>query len=1215
MKKEEPETTDRANNLFHKITGKKWVGITEENLLMEKNQIDISVIVPVYNVEEYLEECLDSLLRQGNVNLEVIMIDDGSTDGSSDITRRYEEEFDNFHLHRIPNGGLGHARNYAVPFAVGKYITFLDSDDIIPDETYEKMFLLAEQNGSDLTICNFMRYTPQKTWSSGLQYKAFHNIEPVTHIKEHSNLIYDTTSCGKLILRSFYLKYDFCFPENVLYEDIPFSIRAHYLANRVSVLMECGYLWRVREGVSKSISQNTSNIENLYSRIKIMKILDDFFEKEVKEPWLVKKKQIRNLDLDLMLFVNVCQRIPKEQALENIRLIKEYIDEAIPKEAFDDLKIIDQQKYEYIRNENLPGLLRVLEYEKENYALAPVEEKDGSLFVKLPEEIFTVKSRNITKELVQFDPRYFIDNIKVDGKKIEIVAHLYRRRINIREYEEQKISAFLYNELTGSKIPLEVIPEENHELTDLYGMVTDPATGEETHYNYDGSGFGVLMDVDALDFNEKSIGYHQILIEYENRFSKGHVLLGWWPKELEEKYHRFTLLSGNHLFRMEFDLFHKVRILLRQEEVFAEELRLEEKKVICRLSHAADAVWAVQKGRKKRRMGEEGKDDFVAFETTDHIEFSAPIELFEKEKRYDVFLKKNQKENILISRSKKLSVKESDRIALIENTQLTYGLRMTLYDFVAVARITATEENDCLIKIFVRTGGNIETVVNAVSARLRIEDWRSGQAVVLDEKKCKLKNENICCTFSINFENEEVIRNLYQSVRDLFIEYVFEDGKTVKAPVYLKKRFRHIMLSEELKISCYRGVEGRIRLKFTQLWRKEEDSAEKRQSLVMKNYPLYRKEELNKKRILFESLCGKQYSGNPRAIYEYIDEYYPEYECIWSLNDARTPIKGNAKRVRRGSLEYYRYLATAKYFFTNAEFEDGFEKREGQILVQTMNGTPLKTIGLDVKENFETERARQQFLKNSADWDYLVVQGGFMEQKAKSCFGFENEILCTGYPRSDQLFKSDAQIRGQIKEKLELPKNKKIILYAPTWRVKNKFDMQMDLEKMREALGEDYILLVRLHHFSYLYYTVPADREFIFNFSSCQNTEELLMISDILITDYSSIVFDYALMNKPIIFFTYDLEEYCRKMRRLYADFEKEAPGPIVFTTEEVISAIRNQDQDKEKYKERLKKFGEKYLGYEQFGSSIKIVRKVIRPNLITHYVHRIKGLFSHNHP
>ena len=117
---------------------------------MDSIHYDISVIVPVYNVETYLRECLDSLLRQGNVSLQVIIVDDGTLDDSGKIADEYAKKYDWFFVYHKPNGGLGNARNYGVQYAAGKYIAFLDSDDILTDGIYEKMFRRAEKDGSDL---------------------------------------------------------------------------------------------------------------------------------------------------------------------------------------------------------------------------------------------------------------------------------------------------------------------------------------------------------------------------------------------------------------------------------------------------------------------------------------------------------------------------------------------------------------------------------------------------------------------------------------------------------------------------------------------------------------------------------------------------------------------------------------------------------------------------------------------------------------------------------------------------------------------------------------------------------------------------------------------------------------------------------------------------------------------------------------------------------
>ena len=246
---------------------------------MEKIQTDISVIVPIYQVEEYIEECLESLLRQGNVNLEVIMVDDGSTDASGAIAKRYAHTYAYFHYYYIQNDGLGHARNYGTALAHGKYLAFLDSDDVLADGTYERLFQLAEKQGNDLTVFHVARFHTTKTWSSRLHCLAFQNLERDTYGLHHPDLVYDTVVCNKLILRSFYLEHQFVFPEHRLYEDMLLSISMYYYAKRISISHEIGYFWRERDGAEKSITQRTSmGLTNLQDRLTAIDAVNQFLD-------------------------------------------------------------------------------------------------------------------------------------------------------------------------------------------------------------------------------------------------------------------------------------------------------------------------------------------------------------------------------------------------------------------------------------------------------------------------------------------------------------------------------------------------------------------------------------------------------------------------------------------------------------------------------------------------------------------------------------------------------------------------------------------------------------------------------------------------------------------------------------------------------------------------------------------------------------------------
>lgn len=362
---------------------------------------------------------------------------------------------------------------------------------------------------------------------------------------------------------------------------------------------------------------------------------------------------------------------------------------------------------------------------------------------------------------------------------------------------------------------------------------------------------------------------------------------------------------------------------------------------------------------------------------------------------------------------------------------------------------------------------------------------------------------------------------------------------------------------------------------------------------LKEKYRSFRREPIKENCIVFESLWGRSYSCSPAAFYEFIIDNHPEFECVWFLNDTDTTIKGNAKKVEKKSEEYYHYLATAKYFVFNANLPVSFVKRNDQVVIQTMHGTPFKSFGLDVKEEMPTEKEELRVIKRAAAWDYLVAQGEFTKSMVWRWFRYRGTVLKTGYPRTDRLFNPDEKAAIRLREYLRIPAEKKIILYAPTWRELDRFDMKLDIEAMRNAFSEDYVLLIRPHYFTADLYRVPEDGSFVFDAGRVSTIEDLFQITDILITDYSSVMFDFALTGKQMIFFAYDLKEYTENTRGSYFDISKEAPGTLAQTTEEVIDAIRDADAHSVINSERIKSFCDKYLTYENGNSSEMIYETV----------------------
>lgn len=810
----------------------------------------------------------------------------------------------------------------------------------------------------------------------------------------------------------------------------------------------------------------------------------------------------------------------------------------------------------------------------------------GVLKAELPDHIFTISSRDVTKEMTDDEPRKYIDALSMNNDGVlEISAHIYRRRMNISDCSEQEISAFLFDELTGHIIPVDVYSEKKTKLTEQVGKTIDVDSGKQVNYNYDGTGFKIIVDLVKTEIINEKFACYKVLVKYKNRFSQGKVFLGGCDKGIVDANQNLTVVKDNSVARIKFSYMDELQIFLKKEEVLVQEISVGDGQICCILNNDVQDLW----------MEEENGEERIYYQPLDRRKFCIKKGVFKPCVEYYIHIKKqNSEETQLLCARRAITIYESEDFAIVQKSTTTSALRLQLLE--RITYIKKIENLNGKVTLWTRSAGSIDIISKNIAVKLCVDDKIAQKQIVLAKTQCIGECRQIECKFEIDFNNDMITKDFYQSVRNIYIEYELADDSLRSENLYSPKYFKEKIEFETLEIQLYRSPAGIIRMKLVQLWKAEENSRKKREKLTFKNYPEYREKPIEAKRILFESMWGSKYSCNPQALYEYIDSNYPEYECIWSLVDARTPIKGRGKRVRRGSQEYYYYLATSKYFVNNVNFEAGYVKRKGQIEIQTMHGTPLKTLGLDVPGDFPTQQSREEFINKNKRWDYLVVQGTFVRQKAKSMFECTSKIITTGYPRTDKLFAfSDSEVVN-LKRRLHLPTDRKIILYAPTWRVRNRFDMMLDLDKMKNMLSEKYVLLIRLHHLAASGYIVPEDKNFIFDFTLYQCIEDLYNIADILITDYSSVMFDYALLNKPMIFYVYDIEEYGENLRGMYVDFRNEAPGPLAYSTDELIKMLLDIDNETAKCKNKIKRFKKKYLTYEKGNSCQLIMKKVFQP-------------------
>ena len=367
-------------------------------------------------------------------------------------------------------------------------------------------------------------------------------------------------------------------------------------------------------------------------------------------------------------------------------------------------------------------------------------------------------------------------------------------------------------------------------------------------------------------------------------------------------------------------------------------------------------------------------------------------------------------------------------------------------------------------------------------------------------------------------------------------------------------------------------------------------------------YKFFNKKGINKNQIIFCSFKGDYYSDSPKYIYEYLYENYKDdYDFVWVLNDKKVKIPGNPKRVTRFSLEYFKEVARSKYWVINGRQFDPLDKKDSQVIVSTWHGTPLKKLGLDIGNVYTMNPfIKHSYVNVSKQWDYLISPNRYTTNILKSCFGYQKEIFESGYPRNDILYNADEEMVNRIKSSLNIPEDKKVILYAPTWRDDEfidagliKFQLKLELDKLKEAFSDEYIILIRTHYFIADKLDLSGVEDFAIDVSKYNDIAELYLISDLLITDYSSVFFDFANLKRPILYYTYDLDKYENVLRGFYIDIRNEVPGPLLETTDEVIDAIRNIDQLKEEYKEKYNQFYERFCSIDDGNASKRIVEKV----------------------
>jgi CDP-glycerol glycerophosphotransferase len=343
--------------------------------------------------------------------------------------------------------------------------------------------------------------------------------------------------------------------------------------------------------------------------------------------------------------------------------------------------------------------------------------------------------------------------------------------------------------------------------------------------------------------------------------------------------------------------------------------------------------------------------------------------------------------------------------------------------------------------------------------------------------------------------------------------------------------------------------------------------------------------------IYFETFSGRSTTDSPRAIYDELVRRGDQRPMYWGVADHSVPAPAGSEAVVKGSDAWWKLLSQASYFVHNAGSPRVLRLDGGQVVLQAWHGTPLKLLGMDGlgrsgSDSIAAVRAM------TANWTYLLAQNPYSAEIFRRAYLFERPILQLGYPRNDTLVKPIVSME-EVRRRVGVPADSMVVLYAPTWRDGDPSIVgYLDPAAFSAELGNDSVVLLRGHN-----HTLPAGRrqidDRVIDVTTYPEVNELMILADVLITDYSSLMFDFSVTGKPMLFYVPDLEHYRDERRGLYFDLRQEAPGPVVTTRSELLDAFRELPTLVNQYKDRYERWRERFNPLDDGSAASRVVDAV----------------------
>ncbi|WP_329573128.1 CDP-glycerol glycerophosphotransferase family protein [Streptomyces sp. NBC_01361] len=1124
----------------------------------------LSVVVPIYNVEAYLDACLESLAAQTMPDLEVVMVDDGSTDGSPVIARAMAAHDRRFRYVGQENAGLGAARNAGAALATGAHLAFVDSDDVVPHDAYERMLGALEESGSDFVTGNVHRLRPDGVSEQSPMFRKVMGADRSgTHVTRDWGLLADRVAWNKVFRRAFWDRHALAFPEGVLFEDTPVMVPAHFLADAVDVLKDPVYLWRDRDG---SITNRRAEPRAVRDRTSAVLAASGFLagkEREsvgtpAQELWAEAKRRYDTTVVsgDMWLFMEVLPHGDAEYHeafLDHANSFADTVDPAV----LAGLPLALRVKWQLIRERRLTELLAFMTYEKSNgttfVARGPRRRRAQFPPVTgpLPRGVTALRKADLPLKSHITEASWDEDG------RLRLKGFAYVRNLPAGRVEARAKFAWLR---AGKRraVPLKVRTVRSREAT---------YRSKQGLHSYDRSGFETAIDPARLVTKRPSTVWNVEMAAFGGGLLRtGPVRMGGLA-ELPVRYLDDFLRITPRL--------SKGRLRLRAERVKARLVRHEESDGTLRL---------------EGELAPGAPADLTALR----------VKNWHTKEAYDLPVQRSGRAFTAELRLNLIADTGTDDTGAPRETD-PWGVGLVRGDgrwsALAVRPDTPAGRHPLgagrELLVLANAAGNVELRNQTVRPLVDTLTWKEDGRLAVGGSFPEESETAWELLLQHSGHDEEAVLPVEVS-GGRFDAALCPDAVAGPAGVlplaegrwylFLREpgesdpgRYRqvHVAPARHESLPLVRALGGREfsvgRRSYDRLvigsgsGLAVTERGGAQQGALRTRYASLRVEPRTDT-VLYSSFDGRQYSDSPRAVHEELVARGEPLEHLWVVRDQQVAVPASCRPVALWSTEWYEALARSRYVVTNTQLPDWFERAEDQYVVQTWHGTPLKRIGRDLADSPSGDRRYIATLpERAAQWNLLVSPNRFSTPVLRGALGYHGDVLESGYPRNDLLHAADrAKVAAAVRERLGIPEGRRVVLYAPTWRENQPrrggrygLDLRLDLAAAERALGEDHVLLVRRHYL--VGGTVPRTASgFVRDVTRHPDVGELLLISDVLVTDYSSLMFDFAQTGRPMLFHTYDLDHYRDTLRGFYFDFVAQAPGPLLTTGEEVVEALRD---------------------------------------------------------